>query len=118
MSGVTSTAGAAAHRPAGQPDVAVVEHRRGIEQHLEHQHRRGRRAEHGDHRELDQHREDDLDRMEACAGGDVVVGVGVVHLVQAPQQGHRMDHDVLQPDGEVHGRHREHQRPHSGRPGC
>jgi hypothetical protein len=53
------------------------------------------------------HREDDLDRMEACAGGDVVVGVGVVHLVQAPEQGHRMDHDVLQVDGEIHGRDRD-----------
>jgi hypothetical protein len=65
------------------------------------------------------HREDDLDRMEACAGGDVVVGVGVVHLVQAPEQGHRMHHDVLQVDGEIHGRDRDHEgQPIPAGPGC
>jgi hypothetical protein len=43
-------------RPGGQSDVAVVEHRRSVEQHLEDHHRQHRRPEHGDVGELDQFR--------------------------------------------------------------
>ena len=48
-------------------DVAVVEYRGGIEQHLEDQHRRRWRAERGNDAKLDRHGEQDLDRMEARA---------------------------------------------------
>jgi len=44
------------------------------------------------------------------AGGEVIVRVGVVHLVQAPQGRDRVEHHVLQPDREVHGDHGEQQR--------
>ena len=53
--------------PAGQADVAVVEHRGGVQQHLEDEHGDRRRAERGDGRELDHHRQHDLDRVKAHA---------------------------------------------------
>src|SRR3989344_1164721 len=57
------------------PHVAMVEHRRGVEQYLEHDHRERRRAQHHDHCELDEHGQDDLDRMKACASGDVKIEI-------------------------------------------
>ena len=64
--------------------VAVVEHRRGIQQRLEYQHRQRRCTEQGDDRELDEQGKQDLDRMEAHAGRHVDVEIGVVHAVQPP----------------------------------
>ena len=87
--------------PRRQAHIAVVEHRGGVEQHLEDQHRHGRRAEGGDDAELDTHRQQDLDRMEAHAGRHVELEVGVVHAVQPPQRRHRMEQHVLQVDGEI-----------------
>ena len=94
-----------------QPQIGVIEHRGSVQQHLEHQHRGRRRPEHRDGRELDQHRQQDLDRMKARAGGDVDVRVGVMHPVQAPQQRHRVEHDMLQIDGKVECDHRQHECP-------
>ena len=84
-----------------QAHVAVVEHRGGVEQHLEDQHGNRRRAERDDHGQLDHHREQDLDGVEAQPGGDVEVEIGVMHAVQPPQQRHGMEQHVLQVDGEV-----------------
>ena len=47
--------------------VAVVEHGGGVEQYLEHDHGHDRRTEDRDHRELDEHGQDDFNRMEARA---------------------------------------------------
>ena len=85
----------------------MVEHRGRVEQHLEDHHRQHGWAEHGDGGELDQHRQRDLDRVETRAGGQVIVQVGVVHLVQPPQRRHGVHHHVLQPDHEVHRNHRQ-----------
>ena len=45
--------------------------------------------------ELDTHGQKYLDGMEARAGGQIIVQVGVVHTVQSPQGGDRMHHHVL-----------------------
>ena len=64
-----------------------------------------------DDRELDQHRQQDLDRMKARAGGHVEVEIGVMHPVQAPQQRHRVEHDVLQVDGKIEDDRPKRERP-------
>jgi len=93
-----------------QADVAVIEHGRGIEQYLEDHHRDHRRAEHHDGGKLDQHGQDDLDGMETRTRRHVIVEVGMVYAMQPPQRRNGMDHDMLQPDHEVHGDHRQRRR--------
>ena len=46
-------------------------------------------------------RDQDLDRMEAHAGGDVDVEIGMMHPVQPPQHRHFVEDDVLQVDREI-----------------
>ena len=100
MSGVT-TIQRSTRSSRRNAHVAVVEHRRGIEQHLEDQHGHGRRAERRDDGELDPHREQDLDRVEARSGRDVELEVGMMHAVQPPQRRHGMEQHVLQVDREI-----------------
>jgi hypothetical protein len=114
MSGVTSTQRSARSSCRRQADVAVVEHRGGVEHHFEDHHGDHRRPEHADGGELDQHRQNDFQRMKARAGGQVVIQIGVMHSMQPPQQRHGMHHDVLQPDDEVHRDHRQRHGKHEG----
>ena len=97
-------------QPVGQADVAVVEHGHAVQDDLEEDHRHHRRPQDQDDGELDQHGQDDLDGVEARPGGQVVVQVRVVDPVQPPQGGHRVDHDVLEPDDQVQGDHRQEDR--------
>lgn len=91
--------------PLRDRDIAVIEHCGGIEQNLENHHRHYRWTKQYDGSHLDQHGEDYLNGMEACAGGDVIVEVGMVDPVQAPEQGDGVDHDMLQVDDEIHRHH-------------
>ncbi|MCC7326558.1 MAG: hypothetical protein IT521_07115 [Burkholderiales bacterium] len=50
---------------ASLPQIGVIDHRRGVEQHLEHQYRSGWHPEHRYCRELDHHRQQDFDRTSA-----------------------------------------------------
>ena len=84
----------------------MVEHRGGVEQHLEDQHCDCRRAERRDDAELDPHGQQNLDRMEAHAGGHVELEIGMVHAVQPPERRHRMEQHVLEVDGEIEKDHR------------
>ena len=43
--------------------------------------------------------------MKTGAGGDIEIEIGVVHPVQPPKRRHRMDHNMLQIDGEVEQNH-------------
>jgi len=61
----------------------------------------GRRAEGGDDHELYDHRHGYFERMETGAGGDVEIEIGVVHAMQAPQNRHGVEHDVLKVDREI-----------------
>ena len=97
-------------QPIGQADVAVVEHGHAVQDDLEEDHRHHRRPQDQDGGELDQHGQHDLEGVEARPGGQVVVQVRVVDPMQPPQGRHRMDHDVLEPDGQVHGDHRQRHR--------
>ncbi len=81
--------------------VAVVEHRDAVQQHLKHEHGHGRWADRHDGGKLREHRQDDLDGMEAGTGGRVEVEVGAAHAVQPPQRGHGVEHHVLEIDDEV-----------------
>jgi hypothetical protein len=51
--------------------------------------------------ELDEHRQQNLDRVETQPGADVELEVGVVHAVEPPQGRHRMEEDMLEIDREV-----------------
>ena len=94
-------------QPAGQADVAVIEHGHAVQDHLEKDDRYHRRSQGQDDRELDQHGQDDLDGVKARPGGQVVVQVGMVDPVQPPQGGHGVEKDVLGPDRQVQGDHRQ-----------
>ena len=54
-----------------------------------------------DDRRLPDHRQHDLDRVEAQSRRDVESGVGMVHPVNAPEQRNLVAGDVFQPDGEI-----------------
>lgn len=79
----------------------MVEQRGGVQDHLEEQHRDGGRAERRDHRQLDAHRDQDLDRMEPQADCGVKIKIGVVHPVQPPEPRHRMEHHMLKVDRQI-----------------
>jgi len=79
----------------------VVEHRGGVQQHLEDQHGNRGRPQRGDYGELDHHRQQNLDRMEAQSGGHVEFEVGMMHAMQPPQRRHRMEEDMLEIDRKV-----------------
>ena len=94
--------------PRRQRHVGVVEHRGGVEQHLEDEHGERRNAERHHRRDLDRQREQDFQRMEAHAGGHVDVEIGVMHAVQPPQHRHVMKDDVLDVDDEIEREEAEH----------
>jgi len=63
------------------PDIAMVEHARGVEQDLEDQDGDRRRPQQDDGCRLDAHGKQDFDRVEPQAGGHVEIQVGVMHHV-------------------------------------
>ncbi len=79
----------------------MVEHGAGVEDHLEQEHRERWRAERHHHHDLPQHRERDLYRVKAHRRGHVDVAVGMVHLVQPPEERDFVGGQMLHPDGEV-----------------
>ena len=101
MSGVTTIQRRTRSSRCGQPHVAVVEHRGGVEQDFKDQDGDGRRAERRHHAQLDPHRQQNLDRMKAYAGRNIELEVGVVHAMQAPEGRHRMEQNVLEIDGQI-----------------
>ena len=94
-----------------QKHVSVIEHRGCIEQHLEDQDRQGRRSQSQYHAELDNHGQQDLDRMKPHAGRDIEFEIGMMHPVQAPQRRHGMKQNVLKIDREIKHYHSD---DHSG----
>ena len=66
-------------------DIAMVEHRHGIQQDLEDDDRKNGRPQQNDGGKLDQHRENNFQGMKSRTGGKVIVQVGVMHPVKAPQ---------------------------------
>ena len=95
--------------PCGERNVGVVEHGAGVENDLEQEHRERRSAERYDHGDLPQHGERDLDRVKAHRRGDVDIAVGVVHLMQPPEDRHFVRDEMLKPDGEVEHEQRDHE---------
>ena len=63
---------------------------------------------------LERQRKGDLDRVEAEAGGEVEVEIGMVHHVEAPQCRHGVEEQVLQIEDEVEKNHRHTQRHREG----
>ena len=93
--------------PQGQAHIAVIEHGGAVQQYLENQHGHGRRPDDDNGGQLEQHRKQDLDRMEAGAGRHVEIQVGMVHAVQPPQRRHGVKHDVLEIDDQIEHDDRE-----------
>ncbi len=81
--------------------VAVVEQRGRAQENLERDDRPRRGADENDDRELQAGGDHDLERVEADAGADVETKIRVVHAVQAPERRDRVEHHVLQIDGEI-----------------
>jgi hypothetical protein len=79
------------------------------EHHLEYEHRQRRRAQRGDDRHLVEHRQSDLEGMEARRRGDVEIGIGVMDLVQPPQQGYAMRRPVLKEQRQIEQRQHQQQ---------
>ncbi len=82
----------------------MIEHGHPIEDDLEQDYRDDRRPDYHDGGGLDEHREDDLYRVEARPRGQVIIEIRVMHPVQPPQRRDGMHHDVLQPDHKIHAR--------------
>lgn len=82
-------------------NVAVIEHGSGIEQHLEGHDGLGRGAQDRNRGKLDEHRQDHLNRMKPEAGRDVAIHVRMVHHVEAPEERHGVEHDVLQIERDI-----------------
>jgi hypothetical protein len=51
--------------------------------------------------DLDRQRNENLERVEAHAGGDVDVEIGMMHAVQPPQHRHLVEHNVLSINDEI-----------------
>jgi hypothetical protein len=85
----------------GDASIVMVEHRGRVEQNLEDEHAECWRSQLHHHGKLDQHREHNLDRMEARARGDIEVEVGMVHPMHPPKRGDRVKHHMLEVDGNI-----------------
>jgi len=94
--------------PSRQRDIGMVEHGAGVEDHLEQEHRQGRSAKRHHHHDLPQHGERDLDGVKPHRRGHVDVAIGVMHLVQAPEQRNFVRGQMLHPDGKVEHQERHH----------
>lgn len=84
-----------------QFQVAVVEHGSAVQDNLKDDHGQHRGAEGGDDGHFDDHADQDFNGMKAQAGGDIDVQIGMMHHVQAPEQRHRMEHDMLEIDHQI-----------------
>src|ERR1700736_2330134 len=87
--------------PRGDASISMVEHRGCIQQDLEDEHAECRYSQRHHHAELDQHRQNDLDWVEARAGGDIEVEVGMMHPMHPPECEYRVKHHVLEVDGDI-----------------
>src|SRR5881409_2263290 len=85
----------------GQSDVAMVEHRSGVQSDFKYQHRERRCAQRDDDEELDAQRQQYLDGMKSRTGGHVHVQVGVVHSMEPPENGNGMKNAVLEVNRQV-----------------
>ena len=85
----------------------MIEHREEIEQQREHEHRKhcGAKQEYQD--ALVEHRQYDLDRVKPNGGCDVDVPIGVVDLMQRPQQRDFMGNHMLGVDRQIQYYERE-----------
>src|SRR5262249_14574740 len=91
----------------------MVEHGGGVEKYLEDQDSHRRCSERYDYGELDNHREQDLDRVETQPRADIDVEIGMMHSVQAPKRWHGMKEHMLKVDREI----QQDNRGHYGNPG-
>jgi hypothetical protein len=77
-------------------NVAVVEHRDSIKQDLKDKDAGGRGPDRRDDAGLNQHGQNDLDRMDPHASGHVEVEIGMMQSMYSPQCWYRVNHYVLQ----------------------
>ena len=94
--------------PLGQCHIAVVEQCRHVQQHFEQHDSPHCRSQGGDHAQLEERRQQDLERMKARPGGDVEIEVGVVHAMQPPESRDGMKQHMLQVDCQIEQGHGQH----------
>src|SRR3990167_5670038 len=73
-------------------NIAVIEHRGGVEQNLENDHRYGRSSDNKDNRKFYGHGKQYLNCVKAGARGDIEVQVCLVHAMEAPERRNCMKH--------------------------
>ena len=67
--------------------------------------------------DLDRQGNENLERVEAHAGGDVDVEIGMMHAVQPPQHRHLVEHNVLSIDDEIEDQKAQHRGERGRQPG-
>jgi len=85
----------------GEFEVAVAEHGGTVKDNFKNQNGKGRRSEEIDDPELDDHREDDLQRVKTDPGGEIEIQIAVVNHVEPPQRGCEVKEDMLEVDEKI-----------------
>ena len=68
-------------QPKRKADITMAEHRCPVQHNLKNQNRNGRRPKHHNQRQLEAHRQKDLDGMKPQTRGDIEFQVRMVHAV-------------------------------------
>ena len=84
-----------------EANIAMIEKAGGIEENLKENHSQWTNCQNKNRPDLDAHRKEDFQGMEANPGGGVKIEVRVVHHVQAPKDGESMEHGMLQIDYKI-----------------
>ena len=84
-----------------QTHLAVIEQAGGIEENLEKNHSQRGNPQNKNRCDLNAHGKKNFQRMEANSGRCVKIEVRMVHHVQAPKDGERMEHGMLKIDDKI-----------------
>jgi hypothetical protein len=82
-------------------NISMIKHGGSIQKDLKDRDGQWKRPNEKDDGHLDSHGKDNFNRMETNSRGDIVVHVGMVHHVEAPEEGNGVKHDVLKIYGKI-----------------
>jgi hypothetical protein len=94
--------------PSGESDIAVVEQAGGVEKYLKDDDRNGIQSQKGHGGHLDSHGQKDFYGMEADAGCDIEIEIGMVNAMETPESGDEVKHGMLKIDDEIEANHTDH----------
>src|SRR5207245_4203591 len=88
-------------QPRKDKDIAMVEHGSGIEKNFKKEDAKRRRADRGNSGKFYYQGQEDFDGMEARAGGNVDIQIGVVHAMESPKDRLVMKRPVLKVNDQI-----------------